>query len=193
MSIPSLHLANRLGNSTASLTDWSLTDGSMTDGSLTDLEYCWEDEDEVRCIFGSENEDKRFVRYSDGFGSTSKISKLLLPEDNNRQKDEDFSSNAAVGNVSTDNFLRTNESISFDGGLSEEKEEKKVIVEIIENLGRKGSKTARRNIRRKRGEALEWIHNLQNGSENQVGEAASSKFLTKGISPEALRNNRVFQ
>lgn len=171
LSIPSLRLANRLGNDSTA--------------SFTDGEYSWEDEDDIRIIYGSEDEENIFSPDSDGQEIFQKTSVLILPDHLTDQSDSELISNVAVGSTNADSFLRRDDSISSISDAPLDKESKKVVVEVSENLSGKVRKSSPRKYKRRNSDPLEWIHTLQCGSENKVGEAASSKFLTKGVTPKA--------
>lgn len=155
-SIPSIHLANRLGND------------SQT-ASFTDGEYSWELDNDQDYAFGQD------VLAIDG-GVPFRISDthvpLVLPVPL-ISVSTDADTNAAVGNVDEDDdSSRRNSSCPSSSDIpsvdEDEKHPHKVVVEVRRRPDRKT-------------EALEWLQGVQCDSENRVGEAASSKFLTKGV------------
>lgn len=67
-------------------------------------------------------------------------------------------------------------------------DENKVVVELSNILDENANGTENQRHhgnKRRHGNPLEWLQEVQCGSENRVGEAASSKFLTKGVNNPA--------
>jgi len=160
LSIPSLHRATRLGNDSTA--------------SFTDCEYSWEDDDEQgRLADASSSEDQLPLRFT---------------EDHTESVDEELISSAAVG--SHYDSLRHDNSILTIENLMEP-ENTKVVVEVGEEISGKSGQTfitsnqghgkMKRRHSRRNSDALKWINDLQCGSADKVDEAASSKFLTRGV------------
>ena len=169
-SIPSLHLANRLGNDSTA---------SFTDGS-----YSWgEDEDEDFKCFNFDANDVGKVQM--------KNSQLYLPDHSTRQNiEEDVISQVAVASVSTDvnNVTHTgemNSTIDEFNNISPQ-----VFVEVSKEIIANKEMKVNSISMRKHENPLEWIHEIQCESENKIGESASSKFLTKGVSTNIALLNR---
>lgn len=167
-SFASLHLANQLV-------------GDSSTATYTNESYSWE-------------EDDSFARYDDDVGYdenflSSKIATLVLPERNEVPLGSEEASDIAVGSMASESVLtssiRSDSALfntSFTTAAAQEEPDEQIVMELDQNLDPQRNKSSRKRQGR---DAMEWLQELQCGSENKVGEAASSKFLTKGFSHQS--------